>query len=87
MILTKETHQTAKFQIFDCSGEVSPNLYFDRLLLLKVYKVLAKKKYRGVISYDTEEWSKVWRKTDLLFNDKNLVNFNPNTQKSLVSFV
>ena len=25
------------------------------------------KKYRGIISYDTEEWRKIWRKTDLLF--------------------
>ena len=26
------------------------------------------KRYRGVISHDTEEWCKIWRKTDLLFN-------------------
>ena len=25
------------------------------------------KKYRGVMSHDTEEWSKIWRKIDLLF--------------------
>ena len=25
------------------------------------------KKYGGVISHDTEEWCKIWRKTDLLF--------------------
>ena len=25
------------------------------------------KKYRGVISNDTEEWCKIWRKTNLLF--------------------
>ena len=25
------------------------------------------KTYRGIISYDTEEWRKIWRKTDLLF--------------------
>ena len=43
MIFTKGVHYTAKFEIFDCSGEISPNLYFDRLLLLKVYKVSAKK--------------------------------------------
>ena len=43
MIFTKGTHHSAKFQISDCSGEISPNLYFDRLLLLKVYKVSAKK--------------------------------------------
>ena len=66
MILRKRAHQSAKFQTFDCSGEISPNLYFDRLLLLKVYKILSKK-YRGVMSHDTEEWCKIWRKTDLLF--------------------
>ena len=26
-------------------------------------------KYRGVVSYDTDDWSKAWRKTDLLFQD------------------
>ena len=25
------------------------------------------KKYRGVMFHDTEEWCKIWRKTDLLF--------------------
>ena len=25
------------------------------------------KKYRGVMSHDNEEWFKVWRKTDTLF--------------------
>ena len=43
MIFTEGTHDSAKFQTFDCSGEILPNLYFDRLLLLKVYKVSAKK--------------------------------------------
>ena len=34
--------------------------------------------YRSVISHDTEEWSKLWRKTDVfLKNDmKSLVKFN-----------
>ena len=44
MILTKGAHQRAKFQTFDCSGEISPSFYFDRLLLLKVYKISAKKR-------------------------------------------
>ena len=35
MIWTKESHQSAKFHTFDCSHEISPNLDFDRLLLLK----------------------------------------------------
>ena len=43
LIFTKATHHSANFQTFNCSGEISPNFYFDRLLLLKVYKVSAKK--------------------------------------------
>ena len=54
MISTKEAHQSAKFQAFDGLRENSPNLYFDKLLLLKVYKISAKKVQR-VISHDTEE--------------------------------
>ena len=42
------------------------NLQFDRFLLLKVYKISAKK-YTEFMSYDTEEWCKIWRKTDLWF--------------------
>ena len=47
-----------KVQTFDCSHEISPNLYFDKLLLLKVKKISAKK-YRGVMSHDTEMWHKI----------------------------
>ena len=50
MIFTKRAHQTAKFQTFNDSGEISPNLYFDRLLLLKVYKISAKKVQRSYVS-------------------------------------
>ena len=46
MIFTKGAHQSEKFQTFDCSGEISQS--FDRLLLLKVYKISAKK-YKGVV--------------------------------------
>ena len=66
MICTKVAHQSAKFQTFNCTDEISPNLYFDRLLLLKVYKISAEK-YRGVMSHDTEEWCKIWRKDNFLF--------------------
>ena len=38
MIWTKGAHQSARFQTFDCSHKIAPNLYLDRLLLLKVYK-------------------------------------------------
>ena len=64
MIWTKGAHQSAKIHTFACSRKISPNLYFDRLL--KVYKILAKK-YRGVISHDHEDWCKISRKSDLLF--------------------
>ena len=67
MIWTKLNHRSTKFQTFDCSREISPNLFFDRLLFLKVYNISAKEKYREVMSHDTTEWCKIWRKTDLLF--------------------
>ena len=44
-------------------------MYFDRLLLLKVYKVSANK-YRGVMSHDIKECCKIRRKTDLWFGKK-----------------
>ena len=52
IIWTKGAHQSAKFQTFNCTCKISPNLYFDRLL--KIYKILAEK-YRGFISYDPED--------------------------------
>ena len=64
MIWIKGAHQSAKLQTFSCSSKISPTLYFDRLLLLKVYKILAKK-YREVMSHETEDWCKIWRKHDL----------------------
>ena len=42
------------------------NLQFDRFLLLKVYKI-STKKYTEFMSRETEEWCKIWRKTDLCF--------------------
>ena len=39
--------------------------YFNGLLLN--YILFQLKKYRGVIFHDTEEWCKIWRKTDLWF--------------------
>ena len=43
MIWTKWIHQSAIFQTSDCPYEILPNLYFDSLLLLKVYNISAKK--------------------------------------------
>ena len=56
MIWTKEVHQDAKFQTSDDSFKISQNLYFDRLLLLKVYTILAKIYiYRGIMSHDPKD--------------------------------
>ena len=54
MVGTKENYQSAT------------NFYFDRLLLLKVYEISAKR-YMRLMSHDTKDWCKIWRKTDLLF--------------------
>ena len=48
MIWAKAVHQSAKSQTFDCSREILPNLYFDKLLLLKIYKISAKKSRDGL---------------------------------------
>ena len=67
LILTKWVHQTAKFQTCNCSGEISPNLYFGRLLLLKAYTISAKKVQKSYASWHwrlIQNWKK---KTDLLF--------------------
>ena len=45
------------------------NLRFNRLLLTKVYNGWAKKKYRRVMFDGTEDWFKIWRKTDLCFQN------------------
>ena len=48
-IWTKVTHQSAKFETLDSSYEISSNLYYDRLLLLKLYKISAKKVQRSFV--------------------------------------
>ena len=83
MIWTKRNHQSAKFQTFDCSREISPNLYFDRLFLLKVYKMSARKPHRSYVSRHVKSDTKFEEKSFCCFkNDKNLVNFDPSTQIS-----
>ena len=82
MILTTWGHQSAKFQTFHCSREVSPNLYFDRPLF-REYIQFHQKNYRRVTSHDTEQWCKSELKLICCFkNYKNLVNFDSRTQKS-----
>ena len=66
MIWTKWAHQSTKFETFDCKiSNVKLHQICNLIGSLK-YKILAKK-YRGVISHDPEDWCKIWRKTDLLF--------------------
>ena len=80
VVFTKGAHHSAKF---DCSGEVSPNLYFDRLLLLRVYKVSAKKSIEEICLMIPKSGTKFEEKLILCFkNNKNLVNFDPSTKKS-----
>ena len=87
MISTKGAHQSAKFQTFDCSCKISPNLYFDRLLLLKVYKILAKKVYTDKLCLMTLKIDAKFEETLICCfkNDWNLVNFDPST-RSLKNF-
>ena len=84
MIYAKGAYQRAKSQTFDCSGKIPPNLYFDRLLLLKVYKISAKKVQRSCMYFlILKSDAKFEEKSIYCFkNDKNLVNFSPTTQKS-----
>ena len=49
MFWTKGAHQSAKFETLNCSRKISPNLYFDRFLLMKVYKISTKKVQRKCV--------------------------------------
>ena len=82
-IFPKGAHHSAKFQTFDCSGEISPNLYFDRLLLLTVYIVSAKNSIEEICLMIPKSGAKLEEKLFFFFkNDKNLVNFDQSTKKS-----
>ena len=79
MILTKEAHKVQK--TFDCSRKILPSSYFNRLLSLRVYKILAENVY-------TEELCLMTLKFDAKFeekliccfkNDRILVNFDLST--------
>ena len=84
MIFTKGAHQSAKFQTFDCSSEISPNLYFYRFLLLKVCKISAKKVQK---SYASWYWRVMQNLKKNRFADKDLVNFDSGTQISKICTV
>ena len=51
---------------FNASTGKSENLHFDVIVFSIAYKFLLKK-YRRIISHATEKLSKLWRKTDFLF--------------------
>ena len=82
MILTKGAHQSVNFQTFHCSCKISLNLYFHRLLLYKVYKISAKKVQRSYVSWPWRLMQNLKKNWCCFKNDKNLVNFDPSTQKS-----
>ena len=67
---------------FKVSSLKSGNLHFDGLLFANDIKSQLKK-YRRVISHDTEEWWKVWRKYDLQFQvwHAKFGEFPPNNSK------
>ena len=70
-------------QNFRRSTEISPNLYFDSLLLLKVYNVSGKKSMEELCLMIPKSGAKFEGKLIFCFkNDKNLVNFDPSTKKS-----
>ena len=83
IIFTKGAHQSAKISgTCQLLRLISPNFYFGRLLLLKVYTISAKT--------STEELSLLILKIGAKFDQKpiccfkigkNLVNFDPSTQK------
>ena len=75
MIWAKGVNQSAKFLTLDCSCKILPNLYFDRLLLVKVYKISAKKVQRSYVSWPwilnqslNKNWSAILKMTRIWWN-------------------
>ena len=57
-------------------------MYFDRLLLLKAYKVSAKEVMEEIYLMIPKSGAKLQEKLIFCFeNEKNLVNFDPSTKK------
>ena len=82
MVWIKSTHQSVKFQTFDCSQDILPNLYFHRLLLPKVYEISAKKSIEELCLMTLMSDENFQEKLSCFKNDMNLVNFDLNTQNS-----
>ena len=84
IIFTKGSHQSGKISgEFQLLRLISPNFYFGRLLLLKVYITSAKKGTGEVCLFVPKIDTKFEQKPICCFKiDKNLVNFDPGTQMS-----
>ena len=63
--LKNNMRNLVNFHATSCKSE---NLQFDVLLLSIAFKVQITN-YRRMISHYTEEWSKLWRKADFLFEN------------------
>ena len=61
-------------KVLNCSREISPNLYFDRLLLLKVYKISAQELQRSYVSWH-------WRLMQNFVKWKEFREFQPEHSK------
>ena len=82
MIFTKGANQSAKFQEILTAYMNLPNLYFGGLLLFKVYAVSVKKIRENICLMILKIDGKFEEKLICCFKiDKNLVNFDPSTQK------
>ena len=64
---------------------LSPNLYYDKFLFLKVYKISAKRAQRKYVSWHWRVKQNLKKKTQIncFKNEKKLVNFDPSIQKNL----
>ena len=82
-----EQNESMKVQNFRLStAHVKFHQIFTLIGSLR-YKILAKK-YKGVISHEPEDWCKIWKKKLICCfkKDKNMVKFDPSTQKSTKVF-
>ena len=66
MIWAKGAHQSANFQTFDCSSEFRQICTLIGSFCWK-YIQFQLKRHRGVMSHVTEEWCKLLRKANFLF--------------------
>ena len=68
---------------FDLSTRKSQKIFTLMGSFWAKYILFELKKYRGVIFHDTEEWCKIWRKTDLRFGKwlGEFGNFSPDHLK------